>query len=385
MDSATQVIAWRRELHKRAEVGFELPRTVAYLREALTDLGLELSGDIGGGFVATLTNGDGPTIGIRADMDGLSISESTGKQWTSEQPQSMHACGHDGHMAMALGAAAALTNSREFSGTIHFVFQPAEEPGHGAQSMMAAGLFDRYPMDAMFGLHNLHGVPAGSLHTRPGAIMASEDLFEIHIHGRGGHASRPEAVVDPLVIGAEIVTALQSIVSRSVAPTDVAVVSCTEFISDGARNAIPSNVIIKGDTRSFDPEVQATLERRMRELVAGVCAAHGATSEVIYTHEFAPTINDARSTETAVAAAISTVGESNVNSNCPAWAGSEDFGQFAKHVPANFTFLGIGVDASEGGVPLHSRDYDFNDNVLDVGVRYYVDIVTRLLPRGASA
>ena len=384
MNSVDQVIEWRRELHKRAEVGFELPRTVAYLRDVLHDLGLKLSDDIGGGFVATLTHGEGRAIGIRADMDGLAIAEATGKPWTSEQPQSMHACGHDGHMAMAIGAAAQLADSRDFSGTVHFIFQPAEEPGHGAQSMIEAGLFEKYPIDSLFGLHNLHGIPAGALHTKAGAIMASEDLFEIHIHGRGGHASRPEAVVDPILIGAEIVGALQTIVSRSVSPADVAVVSCTEFITDGARNAIPSNVIIKGDTRSFNPEVQELIERRMRELVGNICSAYGATSEVIYTHEFAPTVNDADCTEIAISSAFKVADEAHVNPNCPAWAGSEDFGQFAKHIPANFSFLGIGSTPQEGGTPLHSRDYDFNDKVLDVGVNYYIDIVKTLLPLGGT-
>ncbi len=386
MTSLEQITQWRHELHLIAEVGFEVHKTAAYVAEVLSSLGLEVTTGIGGiGVVGSLRRGDGPVVGIRADMDGLPIQEKTGKAWSSQHNGAMHACGHDGHMAMALGAAARLAADESFAGTVHFVFQPAEEPGHGAVAMMDDGLFDKFPMDAIFGLHNLHGVPAGTLHTRVGSIMASEDLFEIHVHGRGGHASRPQSVVDPIAIGAEIVTALQTIVSRSVAPTQVAVVSCTEFLTDGARNAIPSNVIIKGDTRSFEPDVQETIERRMRELASNICAAHGATCEVVYTHEFAPTVNHPAPTAIAVEAAIAAAGADMVNGNCEAWAGSEDFGQFARVVPANFTFIGIGLDESDGGVPLHSHDYDFNDAVLGVGVAYYLEVVRRVMAQGVSA
>ncbi len=251
--------------------------------------------------------------------------------------------------------------------------------------MLADGLLDRFTMDAVYGLHNLPGVPAGHLHTRPGGIMASEDNFEIRVTGRGGHVARPQMVVDPLVAGAEIVLALQTIVARNVNPAHPAVVSCTELVTDGARNAIPGEVVIRGDTRSFNPAVQALLEERMRALCAGISAAHGATCTVSYAHEFEPTVNDPACAAAAVRAATAVAGAGRVAPDCLPFMGSEDFGAFARAVPGCFTFLGNGTEPGHGGDPLHSRDYDFNDNVLDVGIRFYVELVRSVLPPGGPA
>ncbi|HET7901800.1 MAG TPA: amidohydrolase, partial [Candidatus Nanopelagicales bacterium] len=323
-------------------------------------------------------------IGLRADMDGLPIGEASGLDYSSEHEGRMHACGHDAHMAMVLGAGRRLLDEGGFDGTVHLVFQPAEEHGKGAKAMLADGLLDRFPMEAMFGLHNMPGIPAGHLSTRPGGVMASEDDFEIRVHGRGGHAARPQMVVDPIVVAAEIVLALQTIVARNVDPSLPAVVSCTEIRTDGARNAIPTEVVITGDTRSFDLDVQHLLEQRMRELCTGIASAHGATADVSYTHEFEPTVNDAGATASAVAAAIAVVGAERVDGDCLRFMGSEDFGAFGRAVPANFTFLGNGTEPDEGGTPLHSRDYRINDDILEVGVAYYVELVRSLLPEGSS-
>ena len=249
---------WRHHLHQHPETAFAEHATSDYVASALEDLGFEVTRSVGGtGVVGSLTRGTSRrAIGLRADMDALPLQEASGHAYSSCNPGTMHACGHDGHMAMVLGAAARLAADGDFDGTVRAVFQPAEEPGRGAQAMMDDGLLDRFPIDAMYGLHNLPGLPAGHIHTRAGAIMASEDNFEIRVVGRGGHAARPQMVIDPLLIGAEIVLGLQSIVSRNVDPVGSAVLSCTDFQTDGARNAIPGQVRITGDTRSFDPDVK---------------------------------------------------------------------------------------------------------------------------------
>jgi hippurate hydrolase len=377
-----RVRGWRHDLHRRPELGFTETRTSDYVAEILTGLGLTPVRGIGGtGVVASVRCGDGDrAIGLRADIDALPLDEQTGRAWSSEHPGAMHACGHDGHMAMVLGAAAVLAEEGGFDGTVHVVFQPAEEHGLGAKAMLDDGLLERFPMQAMYGLHNLPGAPAGHLLTRAGGILASEDNFEIRVHGRGGHAARPQMVVDPIVVAAEIVLALQTIVARNVDPSRSAVVSCTEFHTDGARNAIPGEVVLSGDTRSFDPAVRQLLEVRMRALCDGICAAHGATCTVTYTHEFEPTVNDGARTAEVVAAAIDVVGAHRVEGDCPPVLASEDFGVFARAVPSCFAFLGNGTEPGQGGDPLHSRGYDFNDEVLETGVRFYVELARTVLP-----
>lgn len=379
-----QCVQWRRRLHRIPELGFSEFHTSDAVAQILDELGLAVTRGVGGtGVVATLSRGVGPSIGLRADMDGLPIDERTGLAYSSTHDGRMHACGHDGHMAMLLGAAATLVTEAGLAGTVHFVFQPAEEHGLGARAMLADGLLDRFPMQAMFGLHNLPGIAAGHLHTRVGSIMASEDTFEIRIQGRGGHAARPQTVIDPIVVGAQIVLALQTIVSRTIDPTQSAVVSCTEFITDGSRNAIPGRVVIRGDARSFDTEVQGQIEYRMRDLSYAIAAAHGATCEVDYRREFEPTVNDGACVAAAVEAATSVVGPLRVSGTCRPWMASEDFGVFAQALPACFTLIGNGVEPGEGGAPLHSRDYVFNDEILDVGVDFYVELVRSTLSADA--
>jgi len=382
-----RITSWRHDLHRDPETGFNELGTSEYVAAVLVSLGVDVVRGVGGtGIVGSLTHGGGEkAIGLRADMDGLALTERGDLSYRSQNDGVMHACGHDGHMAMVLGAAARLAEEGGFEGTVRFVFQPAEEHGRGAKAMLADGLLERFPMDAMFGLHNWPGIEAGHIHTRSGGIMASEDNFEIVVTGRGGHAARPHMLIDPIVIAAEIVLALQTIVARSVDPSKPAVVSCTEIVTDGVRNAVPGEVIIRGDTRSFDPAVQAVLEERMRALCEGIAAAHGATCRVTYTHEFEPTVNDPTATAWAVRAAELAVGPERVVNDCDPVMPSEDFGAFLRVLPGCFAFIGNGTEPGQGGTPLHSRDYDFNDDVLEAGVDYYVSLVRSiLLPVGGQ-
>lgn len=361
-------VGWRHALHEIAETAFGEHHTAAFVADTLRSLGLDVTTGIGGtGIVGTIDRGGRP-IGFRADMDGLPLRERTGLPYSS-RTEAMHACGHDGHMAMVLGAAATLVGDTSLDRTVHVVFQPAEEPGKGAAAMIADGLFERFPMDAIYGLHNMPGIPAGHLVTRPGPIMAGEDNFTITVTGRGGHASAPHLTVDPIVVAAHLVIALQSIVSRSVDPAASAVVSCTDIVTDGARNAIPTSVRITGDTRSFDPAISRLIEERIRSLAEQTAAAHQAAAEVVYTREFLPSVNNPTATD-AAARAATVIGPSDAE-GAPVMA-SEDFGLYADHVPANFTFIGNGLTGQPGGVPLHSHDYDFNDALLPIGIRYYI-------------
>ena len=378
-----QLLRWRQHLHQHPETGFNEHRTAEYVATALELMGLQVHRGIGGtGLVANLRVGPGAgVIGLRADMDALAMTEQApGRAHISQNAGCFHGCGHDGHMAMVLGAARLLGERRNFNGTVRFIFQPAEEHGRGAQAMIDDGLLERFPVDEIYGAHNMPGLAAGTIATRTGALMASEDNFVIRIRGRGGHASRPALTIDPLVVGAEIALALQTIVARAVEANDAAVVSCTEFITDGIRNAIPSNVTIKGDTRSFTPAVQQLLERRLRELCAGIAAAHGAACEVEYTHEFAPTVNWDAPVAAALQAARAVVGPERVAADTPPLLASEDFGAFLRRVPGAFVFIGNGLPGSAGGLPLHNAGYDFNDAIGPVGARFFAELVSQRLP-----
>ncbi|HEX7638625.1 MAG TPA: M20 aminoacylase family protein [Burkholderiaceae bacterium] len=374
---------WRQAFHRFPETGFDEHRTADRVARTLELLGLEVRRGIGGtGVVASLRVGErAGVIGLRADMDALALAEKApGRPHASRCAGRMHACGHDGHMAMLLGAAQLLSRRRDFDGTVRFVFQPAEEHGRGARAMIDDGLLRRFPMDEIYGAHNLPGLAAGRIATRSGGLMASEDNFVIRIQGRGGHAARPHMAVDAIVVGAEIVLALQTVVSRSVDPVRPAVVSCTEFLTDGLRNALPGEVTIKGDTRSDSPDVQALLERRIREICAGVCGAHGASCSVEYTHEFAPTVNSPQCVPAAVAAARAVVGAANVDDAVAPLMASEDFGVFLRHLPGAFVFIGNGDGADPGATPLHNASYDFNDRILPLGARWFAELARLRLP-----
>lgn len=382
-----QLTQWRRQLHRHPETGFEEVHTSDFVAQVLADLGMEVERGIGGtGLVASLKLGSGSgMIGLRAEMDALNIAEDAAdRPYVSQIAGKSHACGHDGHMTMILGAAQLLCERRDFDGTVRIIFQPAEEHGRGAKAMIDDGLFERFPVDEIYGAHNMPGMPAGHIATRIGGIMASEDNFTIHVKGRGTHAARPHMGVDPIVIAAQIVLALQTVVSRTLDPSVPAVISCTELFTDGIRNAIPSNVIIKGDTRSYTPDVQALLERRVREIAEGLCALHSAQCEFSYTHEFAPTVNWESCVPTAVEAATRIVGAQNVDANVQPMMISEDFGAFLRVVPGAFVFIGNGDGDSPGSTPLHNARYDFNDDVLVTGARYFAEIVRLRLPRASA-
>ncbi|MBP6344642.1 MAG: amidohydrolase [Neisseriaceae bacterium] len=380
----TQLAAWRHHLHAHPEGAFEEVNTSDYVAKVLTEMGLTVHRGIGGtGLIADLKVGTGQkVIGIRADMDALPLTEQGAVAYASKNHGCMHACGHDGHMAMVLGTAKLLSEQPDFDGTARFLFQPAEEPGKGALAMIADGLLTRFPMDEIYGLHNMPGLPAGHIATRVGGIMGSEDNFVIRITGQGAHAARPHMSKDPLVIAAEIIMALQTIVSRNLDPNEPAVISCTEIHTDGIRNAIPTYVEIKGDTRSYSVAVQTLLATRMRAICEGICHMHGAQCDFEYTHEFAPTVNWAEPVAVAVAAAQQVIGEEKTDGNVTQMMISEDFGVFLQHIPGCFVFLGNGVaQEGKGHLPLHNACYDFNDDVLTTGARFFAQIIKNQMPK----
>ncbi|SQI36509.1 Uncharacterized hydrolase YxeP [Leminorella richardii] len=379
-----QLIEWRHYLHAHPESAFEEQNTSDFIAEKLEQMGIEVHRQIGKtGLVGVLKCGDGDgVIGIRADIDSIQLTEQGDRPYRSTTPNRMHGCGHDGHTSIALGAARLLLERRNFNGTVCFVFQPAEEPGYGANAMMEDGLLERFGIQEIYGLHNMPGMKAGTISTRVGGIMASEDNFVIKIRGQGSHAARPHMSRDPLVIAAEIIMALQTVVSRNVDPNVPAVISCTELHTDGIRNAIPTHVEIKGDTRSYSPEVQDLLETRMRVISESLCAMNGAECEFSYTHEFAPTVNWESCVNVAVEAAKRVVGEDSVNGSVQQMMISEDFGAFLQKIPGCFVFLGNGDDTdAKGSTPLHNACYDFNDDILLTGAEYFAEIVKIRLPK----
>lgn len=374
----SEMIDWRRHLHQHPEFGFEEVQTAAFVAQKLRSFGIEeVTEGIGGtGVVATLRAGDGNrAISFRADMDALRIEEVGDLPYRSENPGVMHACGHDGHTTMLLGAAKALAESRDFNGVVHLIFQPAEEWGKGMIAMLDDGLLDRFPHEEAYGLHNWPGLPVGHFETRTGGFMGAEDNFEIRVQGVGGHASRPHEINDAIVAASAIVMNLQTIVSRQVDPSQLAVVSVTEFLTDGTRNAIAGAARILGDCRSFDPAVSERIEEVMRRVAGGVGAAHGCSVEVDYTREFVPVVNDAALTSHAVQAAQTVAAPENVNAEAAKIGGSEDFARLLAHVPGNFIMMGNGDSAA-----LHNASYDFNDAALPHGVKYFATLARQRLP-----
>jgi len=375
-DFAEKLIALRRDLHRHPELGFQETRTKAIVAEHLRDLGLEVHEGVG--VVGILKSGKGNrAIGLRADMDALPIQEQSRHDYASTTPGAMHACGHDGHTTMLLGAAELLARAPEFDGTVVFIFQPNEEHGLGALAMIDEGLLTQHPIDEVYGIHNLPGAPIGQVSTRVGQICASESLFEIRISGKGGHASMPHVGVDAITVGAEMVMALQTIISRKMPPSSGAVVSVTEFITDGQRNVLPGQAILKGDVRARHPEDRQAVNKFMQQIVDGIAATHAVEVDLQFNTEFIEAINAEAPTEAVVATGkalgLETIGDR------PPMSFSEDFAHFSAAVPGCFFLLGNGEDGPNAQ-PLHAADYDFNDDLLPIGAEFWSRLVKDRLP-----
>jgi len=375
------MIAWRHDFHRNPELGFDEYRTAARVADLLESFGLDVFRGVGQtGVVGVLQRGNGAgAIGLRADMDALPIAETNVFDHASEMAGLMHACGHDGHTTMLLGAAKYLAQSGDFNGRVVFIFQPNEEHGLGAPAMLGDNLFTRFPVDQVFGMHNMPGMPIGSMATRAGPMTASEALFEIAITAQGGHAALPHMGVDAIMVGSQIVNALQTIVSRKLNPGLNGVVSVTEFITDGRRNVLPGTATLKGDARALTPEINATIEARLRQIVDGTCAAHGVRAAVSFDTLFPPTINDPDAVEAAAMASRVLFGADNTDADCPPKLFSEDFAHFAQARPGCFLLMGNGTDGAHAR-PLHSADYDFNDAGLVPGSSFWVALAEQQLP-----
>jgi hippurate hydrolase len=375
-DLLEPLIAFRRDIHQHPELGFCEHRTAGRIAEQLKALGLEVHEGIGRtGVVAVLRNGSSArTIGLRADMDALPIQEQTNLPYASRTDGTFHGCGHDGHVAMLLGAAQHLARSRNFDGTVNFFFQPAEEGHGGAREMVKEGLFERFPCDRVFGLHNWPDLPAGVIATRPGPIMGAADKFEITLEGRGGHAAIPQDTPDAILAAAALVSQLNTIVARRIAATSSAVLSITQIHGGHTHNVIPAEVKISGTVRTFDPQVQDVIEAAIRSITAGVALSHDLGASVDYRRYYPATINDAEAAQEAMAAAA-TVGDARLAPE-PAFT-SEDFSFMLQACKGAYIWLGQA--RPDGSAPLHNPHYDFNDDVLGLGVRLHVALVERHL------
>ncbi|WP_429579733.1 M20 aminoacylase family protein [Paraburkholderia youngii] len=365
---------WRRTLHAHPEMAFEEVSTAALVASVLRDLGYTVHEKVGKtGVVGTLERGIGPSIGLRADMDALPVAELNECPHRSRHPGKMHACGHDGHTAMLLGAAALLKRDEGWNGTVHVIFQPAEEVAGGGRVMVEEGLFERFPCDAVFGLHNWPGLPLGSFAINHGAMMASLDTFEINVAGRGSHAAMPEEGIDALVCASHIVVALQSIISRRLPAGDAAVVSVTQIHGGDSWNVLPDSVVIRGTVRCFAGAVQSRIRSLLDEISTTTARAHGASATLDYRECYPATINAQSATQVALAAARSTVGDDAVILGCRPSMASEDFAFMARAKPA--AYIWMGVDGATSSAPLHSPHFDFNDNALAIGAAYWVNVV----------
>ena len=378
---SAELTDWRRHIHAHPELAFEETQTAAFVAEKLRSFGIDVvEGIAGTGVVGTLQRGGGNrSIGLRADLDALPIVEANDFEHRSTQPGVMHACGHDGHTTMLLGAAAYLAASDTFSGTVHFIFQPAEENEGGARAMVEAGLFEQFPMEAVYGMHNIPGIPVGEFAVKPGPMMAAFDIFDITVRGRGGHAAIPQQTVDPVLIGTKIVEALQTLVAREINPQEPAVLSVTQFHGGDAYNVIPDQVSISGCTRCFSTRVQAQFEQSIERVACGIASGFGAEIEFSYERRYPPTVNSPTETESAAEAAIAVSGATAVNRAPKPSMGSEDFAYMLQERPGCYIWIGNGD--GEGSCMIHNPGYDFNDEILPIGASYWSALVAQLLPK----
>ncbi len=373
MDIAA-LVALRRDLHQHPELGYQEHRTSGLVAEFLARLGLEVYQGIGKtGVVGVLKRGTSPrAVGLRADMDALPMADNGTQPWKSQQPNVCHACGHDGHTVMLLGAAQALAADAQFDGTVNFIFQPAEEGLAGAQAMIDDGLFERFPCDEVYAIHNWPQLPLGVVQTRPGPIMGAGDAFSIRVEGGGGHAAQPQLTPDTLLATSELVVALHTIVSRDLDPCDPAVLTVTRINGGFSHNMIPAQATLSGTVRSFDSAVQDRIEQRMRELAQHVTAAHGLTAAVQYDRYYPATINGAEQAATALRAAAR-AGLAHAEAPKPALT-SDDFSFMLQAKPGAYLWLG-----SADSRPLHHSEYDFNDALIPFGIRWYCALVQETL------
>ena len=372
---------WRRDLHAHPELGFQEERTSDLVASRLESFGIEVHRGIGRtGVVGVLKNGNSTaSVGLRADMDALPIQEANTFAHRSRHEGRMHACGHDGHTAMLLGAAKHLAATRDFDGTVHFIFQPAEEGIGGARAMVEDGLFRRFPCHSLFGMHNRPGMPLGRFAVRSGPMMAGGAFFDIDVIGRGAHGARPESGVDPVLAAAHIATALQSIVSRNVRPVETAVVSVTQIHAGDAYNVIPQSARLSGTVRAFSNEVMELIGRNLARIAEGVAAGFGATAKTDFRFVFAPLVNDAAEAEFAAQVCAELVGTQNVRRDPALIMASEDFSYMLAEVPG--CYINIGNGDGEGACEVHNPSYDFNDAALPYGVAFFVRLVEKKLAK----
>ena len=375
-----QLQEWRHDFHTCPELNFDLEVTSPKVEKLLNDFGYEVHSGIGKtGMVGILKNGSSKkSIGIRADMDALPVEEVNEFKYKSQHPGKMHACGHDGHTVMALGAAKHLADNPNFDGTVYFIFQPDEEKTQGAQAMIDDGLFEKFSIDEVFAFHNLPGMKTGSFASRAGTITASESLFKIELQGQGGHSALPHMGVDTITVGSQIINSLQSIVSRKLNPAVNGVVSVTGFSADGTENILPGYALITGDSRSLSPESNKIIENSMKDIVEGIAKAHNVKSSFSYFTRTNMTINSAAQVDVAMQAARTVVGKDMVDGNCEPKLFSEDFSQMALVKPGCYILIGNGTEGAHGQ-SLHSSNYDFNDELLVIGSSYWSELVYQRL------
>jgi len=381
-----EMTQWRHQIHAHPETAFEEHKTAELVAGLLESFGVSVDRGIARTGVIGTLKGSLPgdrAIALRADMDALHVEEQNEVPHASRHRGRMHACGHDGHTSMLLGAAKHLAETRNFAGTIHFIFQPAEENEGGAKLMIEEGVLECYPVEAVYGMHNWPEVPAGQFAVRPGPMMAAFDIFEITITGRGAHAAMPHLAIDPIVVAAQLVNGLQTIASRNVHPLEGAVVSITQIHGGDTWNVIPDSVVLRGTSRSFNPAVRDQIEPAIRRIAEGTCRACGAQMTLHYERRYPPLINALAETEVAAATAASIVGESNVKRDLLPSMAAEDFAYFLENKPGAYIWIGNGT-AEAGGI-LHNPHYDFNDAVLPLGASYWVRLAESVLAKERAA